>query len=396
MSLIASGLMTIAALTGGLPSVCSLGQWQPATTAAALGMGGSDYTSVSALGALENPAIMGLGRLEGLRVDGAGLAVIGYEKRLRKVYDQFGSAIGESEAAFNRDLAVMPGGLAGWLAGGGLPENLSLAAGLRAPSSFRYRYDRVIRDAAYVETGTERLEIDGSELEVALSAALSPSDMVTLGLGGGWITGSRDMVWEQTWVDPSQPDVKTTTDQDISGFAARGSALFDLGRVRLTAGAEAVLSYEIDGDSAMSVDLPPTIRAGAVYVPGNRLLSSFVAEAYYATMSDAEIEGQPLYDRDAWGLAAGVENHLPGGPTGRFGFRYDSSPIDRSLDATTFTAGLGFEAGPWNIDLGGSFTPVRWRQTDVPGLPSFTAGDSLQVEENSTRVMLSVSRTVGI
>jgi hypothetical protein len=220
--------------------------------------------------------------------------------------------------------------------------------------------------------------------------------MVTLGLGGGWITGSREMVWEQTWVDPSQPDVETTTDQDISGFAARGSALFDLGRVRLTAGAEAVLSYEIDGDSAMSVDLPPTIRAGAVYVPGNRLLSSFVAEAYYATMSDAEIEGQPLYDRDAWGLAAGVENHLPGGPKGRFGFRYDASPIDRSLDATTFTAGLGFEAGPWNIDLGGSFTPQRWRQTDVPGLPSFTAGDSLQVEENSTRVMLSVSRTVGI
>jgi hypothetical protein len=359
-------------------------------------MGASDYTSVSALGALENPAIMGLGRLEGLRVDGAGLAVVGYEKRLRKVYDQFGSAIGESETAFNRDLAVMPGGLAGWMAGGSLPENLSLAAGLRAPSSFHYSYDRVLRDAAYVETGRESLEISGSELEMAASAAFSPSADVTLGLGGGWIAGSRESVWEQTWVDPTQPDVSTTTDQDISGLAARGSALVNLGRLRVTAGAEALLSYEIEGDSSMSVDLPPTLRAGAVYVPGNRLLTRFVAEAYYSTASDAEIEGQPLYDRDAWGVSAGVENDLPGGPIGRFGFRYDSSPIDRSLDATTFTAGLGLRAGPWAVDLGGSFTPQRWRQTDVPGLPSFTAGDSLQVEESSTRVMLSVSRTVGI
>lgn len=396
MSLFASGLMTIAALTGSLPSVCSLGQWQPATTAAALGMGGSDYTSVSALGALENPAIMGLGGPDGLRLDGAGLAVIGYEKRLRKVYDQFGSSIGESETAFNRDLALLPGGIGGWLAGGGLPRNLSLAAGVRAPASFRYRYDRILRNSAYVETGTERLEIDGSELEMALSGAFSPSPRVTIGLGGGYITGTRETVWEKTWVDPTEPDVLTKTSEDISGMVARGSALVNLGRVRLTAGAEALLSYEFEGDSTVSVDLPPTIRGGLVYVPGNRLLSNFVAEGYYSTTSDAEVDGEPLYDRDSWGISAGVENDLPGGPVARFGFRYDASPLSRSLDATTFTAGLGLEAGPWNIDLGGSFTPQRWRQTELPGLPSFPAGDSLQVEESSTRVMLSVSRAVGI
>lgn len=396
MSLIAGGLITIAALTGGLPSACYLGQWQPATTAAALGMGGADYTSVSALGALENPAIMGLGSSPGLRVDGAGLAVIRYEKRLRKVYDQFGSSIGESEEAFNRDLALMPGGIAGWLSGGGLPENLSLAAGLRAPASFHYSYQRTIRDAAYVETGQESLEMSGSEMEIALSAAFNPSRKVTLGLGGGFLTGTRSTSWEQTWVDPTQPDVETDTDEDLSGLVARGSGLLDLGRVRLTAGVEAVLSYEIEGDSAMSIDLPPTFRAGALYVPGNRLMTNFSAELYYSTTSDAEIEGESLYDRDSWGMSAGVENHLPGGPVGRFGFRYDSSPIDRALDAMTFTAGLGFETGPWQIDLGGSFTPQRWRQTEVPGLPSFVPGDSLQVEETATRVMLSLSRAVGI
>jgi hypothetical protein len=57
-----------------------------------------------------------------------------------------------------------------------------------------------------------------------------------------------------------------------------------------------------------------------------------------------------------------------------------------------FSAGLGFSAGDWNLDLGGSFSPDRWLQTEVTGLPSFVTGDSLTVEETDTRVMFSISR----
>ena len=57
-----------------------------------------------------------------------------------------------------------------------------------------------------------------------------------------------------------------------------------------------------------------------------------------------------------------------------------------------FTAGLGFCIGEWNLDLGASFSPDRWRETEISGLPSFVPGDSLTVEETDTRVMFSISR----
>jgi hypothetical protein len=62
----------------------------------------------------------------------------------------------------------------------------------------------------------------------------------------------------------------------------------------------------------------------------------------------------------------------------------------------TFTAGMGFHAGSWALDAGLGFTPDRWRQTMITGLPSFVSGDSLQVEETSTRLTISLSRTFDV
>jgi hypothetical protein len=58
----------------------------------------------------------------------------------------------------------------------------------------------------------------------------------------------------------------------------------------------------------------------------------------------------------------------------------------------TFTAGMGFRISNWELDFGAGFSPVRWGQTEIPGLISFPPDDSLWVEESETRIIISIGR----
>jgi hypothetical protein len=410
MSIIAAGIVSLLAVTGGLPDVMWQGNQDPASTAWAAGMGNCGFLEASALGALGNPAMLGLAD-SGLRFDLSGGAVFSSEKRTRLVYDSFGSSIGEAEYAFNTGIQFFPAGAAVSVSEAlGFPEVFSAAVGWRVPRTFGYDYGRTVRDNSYVETGEESLEITGMENELAASIAFSPSDALTFGVGGGFVTGSRNVQWKVDWVDPSIADVMAVRKETITGAVVRGALLFaPQGRVTCTVVVEYPMPLSFSpvetgdpitwntlSDTDYDLDQPMTVTAGARYVPGNRLMSIFAGELYWSGDGSLEFEGESLGLHNAWGFRTGVENTLPGGPIARFGFSFDRSPVSPELDRMTFTAGMGFHAGPWALDAGLGFTPDRWRQTMITGLPSFVSGDSLQVEETSTRLTISLSRTFDV
>jgi hypothetical protein len=407
MSIIAAGMISLMTLTAGLPQVMWMGEPIDAQSAVSHAMGGTGFMDPSALGFLENPSLMLLAD-RGLQVELTAGTDFYVEKRTRLVYDSFESSIGESEIAFNKETGFFPGGAAVAICGyDGLPSSLALAAGYRVPSVFSYSYDRILRDAAYVETGREMLDVSGQMNEFDLSLAFMPSDKLALGFTGGYVTGTRDVTWEVDYVDTSIDGTLASRSESMSGVVTRGSLTFRPDRrVYLSASLEYPMSLSVSpestgdpvewntlSDSDYDLDMPMTVRIGSIYIPGNRLRSRVLGEFHWSNQGSLEFQDVSLGLDNSWGMNLGVENKLPGGPTARFGFSYDRSPISAELDRMSFTAGLGFNLGQWDLDLGGSFSPDRWRQTGVTGLPSFVSGDSLTVEETDTRVMVSLSRT---
>lgn len=404
MNIIAAGIISL--MTAGLPEVMWLGDPVGSSSAVSFGMGDCSFMEVSAFGILENPALLGIAD-HGLEIEFSAGMDFSVEKRTRLVYDQFESSIGESEIAFNKGISFFPGGAALAVRGiDGLPESLAFAAGWRVPAVYGYRYERTMRDGAYVKTGEEKLDVSGMLSEFDIAVSFIPSDVFSFGLAGGYITGSRDVTWEVLYVDPSFDSTRSHRKESVSGIVTRGSVLYAPDRrVFVSAALEypmpLSISPESDGDSISwnvlsesdyDLDMPVTVRLGSIYIPGNSLRSRFTGEFYWSSDGSLEFEGQNLGLKNSWGINAGVENTLPGGPVARFGFGYSRSPVASALDRMSFTAGMGFSVGDWNLDLGASFSPDRWRQTEIPGLPSFVPGDSLIVEETDTRVMFSISR----
>jgi hypothetical protein len=352
---------------------------------------------VSVLGTLSNPAL-GCEAGEGLGIGISGGLDLAVEKRTRTVYDEFGGSMGEAEHSFDRSAMPVAGGAGVTASGlGGLPEQLSLSAGIVPYSTFEYGYDRVLNNDYYVQVGSEAYEVSGSVARICLSAAFRVSDAVGFGIGGGLLTGSRETSWELDWVDPTLPDESDSTSSDLEGFDCRGSVLVRASeRLILSAGAGKAVAMTWSGDVEGDMDMPPEFFAGAAWMPGNGLRTRVAAEAGFMAASGAELDGQDMGLRDCWTAAAGVRNTLPGGPDLMFGFRYEKSPVAGSLDAVSFTGGLGFEAGGWSFDAGASFTPRLWDQQDLDPLPSLPSGDSLAVEEGRTVLLVSATRSFSL
>jgi hypothetical protein len=222
-----------------------------------------------------------------------------------------------------------------------------------------------------------------------------PLETVTLGIGGGYMTGSHESDWEETFIDPTIPEVRLHGSTDVSSLNVRGGILLRvMERAFFSVTAEKPVTFALtDSLGEVDVDQPISLRGGAIYIPGNAMRSVFVAGIYWRDDGSTTIDGEDTALHTSWGFRAGVENHIPGGPAARVGFCYDGSPIARELDRMTFTAGVGVEISEWNLDFGAGFSPVSWRQTEVPAMISFVPGDSLSVEETTTRVMMSLGRT---
>lgn len=376
-------MIALLALICGLPEVLWLGGWNAACSAGSAGAGGGPFLDRSSFGALENPAYS---CFAGSGVDLTGSMVYSRETRTRTVYDTFGGVVGESEQAFNQGIRLSPGGAAGaWGLG-----NWGLAAGIRALGSFHYDYRRTARDESYVPVSEETVECRGTLWEFGASAGYSPAPGWALGVGGGVVAGNRSVLWSMVFTDPAQTDLAMEEEEDVAGAVLRASGETVLGRVRLAAGAALPLAWTLTDASGVRTDLDDAleVKCGVLYLPGDRLRSRFSAEASWRSEEDPGL-------RDTWGVRGGVESLLPGGPVTRFGFDYSTSPIHRSLDAVSFTAGLGFRVEGWDVDAGVRVTPSGWRESQISGLPGSTTGDSLAVETLTAGLVLGISRNFG-
>ncbi len=389
MGITAGGLIILLALSGGLPEVMWLGDQGILGSAASEAMGGTAFADDSPQSVLLNPAMASL-LPEGFSAGITGTLALDIEKRTRRVYDSFGGVVGESEHGFNQNFHPLPGGVAAaWVQG-----NLAIATGWRATSTFGYEYSRVMNDGDYVKVAEETLDFTGILNDFGLSVAWTQWNSFSFGAGGSFVTGTRSMDHRIDYVDPTATDLENEVETDISGLVARGSAMVDLGRVTLSAGIEQPVSWKVEVDTVeIDLTLPMTARAGLRYLPGNRLMSLFVADFWWANTSSVEIDDVEAAMTNSWGFGAGVENTLPGNTIGRVGFEYDSSPIVGALDRMKFTTGLGWVMDDLAVDAAISFSPVRWDQYQVDGLPSFTTGDSLVIESSRTAFTLGVAKT---
>jgi len=389
MGITAGGMIILLAISGGLPEIMWLGDEGIPGSAAVAGMGNTVFADDSPQAAIQNPA-MASTLPEGFTAGITGGVALDIEKRTRRVYDSFGGLVGESEHSFNQNFHPLPGGAVVSLRRG----NLAVSSGWRSVSSFAYDYNRVINDDNYVKVGEEILDISGILSDFGLAGSWTWSEVVSLGAGGSFVTGKRSLAHRMVYVDPTVTDVVNEIETDLSGGVVRGSALFNLDRFSVSGGIEQPLGWKSETSSTQTdLTLPMTIRAGLRYMPGNRLMSLFVADFWWSGTSSVEIDHTDAGLMNSWGIGAGVENTLPGNTIARVGFEYDSSPLANALDRMKFTTGLGWIAGDISVDAGVSFSPARWDQYQASGLPSFVTGDSLVVESSSTVLTLGVAKT---
>lgn len=389
MGITAGGMIILLAISGGLPEIMWLGNEGMAGSAAAAGMGNTWYADRSPQGALDNP-VMASRLPEGFTAGITGQLALDVEKRTRRVYDSFGGVVGESEYSFNQNFSPLPGGAAvSWSDG-----TFSASGGYRAACTFAYDYGRVINDDNYVKVADEKLEVSGILSDFSLAGSWNTGGVLSVGVGGGFLTGTRTSEYTLEYVDPTAADIVTEIKTELSGMVVRGSALADLGRLLVSAGVEQPMNWKSTvEDTETELTLPVKVRSGFMYSPGNRLMSRFTADFWWAATSGVEIDGEDAALRNSWGFGAGVENTLPGNTIVRAGFEYDSSPVTSALDRMGFTAGIGWRLGDMSVDASLGFSPVRWDQYQIDGLPSFQPGDSLVVESSRTAFSLGVTKT---
>jgi len=389
MGITAGGMIILLAISGGLPEIMWLGDQGMAGSGASAGMGNTFFADASPQGALENP-VMASELKPGFTAGVSGRVVLDVEKRTRRVYDSFGGVVGESEYSFNQSFTPLPGGVAlSWA-----NETFAVACGWRAASTFAYEFNRTINNDSYVKVAEEDLSVSGILSDISASGSWSSGGMFSFGVGGGFLSGTRSTDHSIFYIDPTVPDLQTQTDTDISGMILRGSALADMGRVLVSAGAEQPVGWNLSsGGVDTDLTIPFKVRTGIIYKPGNRLMTLFATDMWWSPTSGSELDGADAGLRNSWGFGAGVENTLPGNAIVRAGFEYDSSPMCSALDRMGFTAGIGWVYDEVAVDAAVSFSPARWDQYQADGLLSFIPGDSLVVESSRTAFSLGVTKT---
>lgn len=388
MGITAGGMIILLAISGGLPEIMWLGDSGMAGSAAAAGMGSTWYADGSPQGSLENP-VMASKLPEGFTAGVTGQLALDMEKRTRRVYDSFGGVVGESEHSFNQNFSPLPGGAAvSWCRG-----TFAVAGGFRAVSVFKYDYGRVINDDNYVKFADEIFAVSGMISDYSLSGSWNTGGVISIGAGGGLLTGRRTLEHTVDFTDPTADDTETEIETDFSGMILRGSAMADMGRLQISAGIEQPVNWKTTvDDTETELTLPLKVRSGIIYSPGNRLMSLFAADFWWSPTSSVEIDGEDAALRNSWGFGAGVENTLPGNTIVRAGFEYDDSPVSPGLSRMGFTAGIGWKIGDVCVDGALSFSPVRWDQYRAEPLPTFLYGDSLVVESSRTAFSLGVTK----
>lgn len=128
-------------------------------------------------------------------------------------------------------------------------------------------------------------------------------------------------------------------------------------------------------------DFVPQLKVSCAYRPVNIVPTSLMAEINYEpwsqfsqkvipndgqfTQADSLLYATPFKMRDIVNFRLGVEHELFTGITFRLGFFYDISPLDKDLNRTWFSGGIGSQIGKLLLDFGGTFTTCEYKYPDL-------------------------------
>jgi hypothetical protein len=334
------------------------------------------------MGVALNPALVASERQAALTYRGISVK----EDWAFPAYDSFDALLGYNTYSANSNAYH---DLAAGAALGAFEQALGISVGLALGTAYDFDYDyaeQVIDRTSTAQPPDRTIArdwIEGSGELTSLSVGLarSASDKVRLGVGLDYLYGDQAVGIAVFFADPAKVPWASGTPETASVFLAE-----DLTGVRFSLGALAELhrrvslaatyrtQCELDGNLAASVPgpdsilvspsalirLPASLAIGVSYKPMNELATVVEGNLIYTRWSDATNPtgiGPKPDDTYEWHI--GVEHVFYNQRPLRFGFLYRPSPKDKETAESAVTAGTGFRAAGFDIDLAAK---VGWKQ----------------------------------
>lgn len=394
-------------------------------SARGIAMGGTGASLLQGPSAAwQNPALLSRAP-QGALLQFQGAFEYATEDRFVPLYDTFGSYVAETAFAAHRQAyATGEGGLQYGMPG---DRAMGLAVGLFERYDPSYSYFEEVRDPDFASDPNDaiiqrnEIESDGRLRSLSAGYGAELLEGVSLGASLHYLFGELDRTVREapTGGDPTVRGIR----RDLSGIgfgvglvvnvedrvdlalawdaAARLEGTHD-GSLRTGGSPGEDPSLPADGDYA--VDLPHTITFGGSYHPRNELATVFSLELARRLWEDAtdeylEAGADPLGPveplRDTWDVRVGLEHVFYDGTPLRIGFRYLENHADEESYRSIFSAGTGYAAAGFTVDVTGSYQRQTSRQGYLfdPATPGFSSEQVRnKVEDSVLGLVLGVSR----
>ena len=365
---------------------------------------------------LSNPALLAETDAKHANFDGNIFSLSTSEKRSFPVVDSFGDFLADNVYVVSK--GMYPSATAGLNVR--LFNRLFLACRIDQSHARHVDYDEEVRGAAVSGTynrdplvGYNRIYNVGNLKNIAFGAAICPLKNLTIG-GSAQLIGFsniQDKYEIEVTLKSSylSSDGTVTYKNDVEaesafrGVIGANYELFNRLNVSLAYQTPYKIEYKSqtmgffenpnDALDSLFVDslgvltkseyrYPQQIRLGFAFKPTNVVPTEVFFDLIYenwksfdvkttvaASANPADIPSD-LIDRkfnmkNVWKVKFGVEHQLFSGVPLRFGYFYDPSPMDESLNRNWFTAGTGFKFGKMTVDVSGAFTNGEYRAYDL-------------------------------
>lgn len=372
--------------------------------AAMASVGVSLYQGSSTL--IHNPAMLGYMEDRGLVELNLGFSTL-TEDRFQPVYDSFSSYVTETTIASNKNsYGLLQGGALFRL---GPDRAMALGLGIFDRYVFDYDYAEEIRDNTNFSTPSgrdevvqlRRYELQGRLRSVSMGYGVRLLPQLSLGLGLHRYFGTLENRVDITSFPRANPgdhellsdpgnaafrhelagwswslgvsgSVHTHLDLGVSyegPFTVKGAFSSPdsvLGRWYPYDQSETVMEI---GGGDVELKYPGTLSMGLTLRPQNVLSTVFSLELVHRWWSEVYRDSYRAATftsageaRNTWDVRLGLEHVFYNNMPARFGFRYLENYADRESARSIFSAGLGYEAAGFGVDLGLQYHRQTTRQ----------------------------------
>lgn len=309
------------------------------------------------------------------------------EDRSTPMYNFFDSYIDDATYSSNVNLFYDFSGALSYRNNFGL-INLTSALAFYPIMSFDANYEEQVRndDASDYDTYPEIIAQNFKEGKGKLNAyslinsiqyVLSDQLKGSIGLELAQLKGSNNQKTRITWSEYAieqagvgvLPDSSYACDTDISGMMFKMGANISLND-RLNVG----FSYQpkFEGETTITLNgteltgtpdyiLPSTMKIGLSYSPRNPYKTNFQADVEFVNNEDIS-----KFLNNSMNLFIGMEHYIGKATPLRMGFRFETSPFDKSIGMPTITTGTGFNlASNLRFDISGEFSNRKYDALDL-------------------------------